>query len=66
MVWTNKGKIDRVTKKFLLYLDVCLCVRAITTHKIIDMIEHNKIDDNSTDDAVSEKILLSIHTFLLL
>ena len=51
MVWTNKGKIDRVTKKFLLYLDVCLCVRAITTPKIIDMIEHNKIDDNSTDDA---------------
>ena len=39
---------------------------AITTPKIIDMIEHNKIDDNSTDDAVSEKILLSIHTFLLL
>ena len=66
MVWTNKGKIDRVTKKFLLYLDVCLCVRAITTPKIIDMIEHNKIDDNSTDDAVSEKILLSINIFLLL
>lgn len=64
IVSTNNGKIEIVTKKFLLYLDVCLWVRAIKIPKIIDVIEHTKIDEISIDEVELEKILLSIYIII--